>query len=327
MYDRAQKLSQNLILPIAQLCKNNYLKKQQKIQTQAINLAQTTLVSFQLFIYDRDLSTCFRFIYYYPSSGLPTKVTKIMLNKKHLFSVLGALGMSVLTFVLGFAVASGRSSLPKTLPVSPNLIPLNSTEGEQFLLTSTARQDYLPLSAYFVTQKNPAYCGVASMVMVLNALSIPAPAAPELGNSHAFTQDNVFNDRMRQIRSPTELSFRGMTLYQLGQFLASHSVKVDLHYGSDTTLNEFRRLGIKNLQEPNNFVVVNYLRRSINQQQAGHISPVAAYHQPSDRFLILDVSRYKYPPVWVKAEDLWKATATQDSESGKTRGFVLVSTK
>lgn len=90
-----------------------------------------------------------------------------------------------------------------------------------------------------MTQKNAAYCGVASMVMVLNALSIPAPIAPELGNSHTFTQDNVFNDQMRQIRAPLEISFRGMTLEQLRQFLASHSVKADVHYGSDTTLDNF----------------------------------------------------------------------------------------
>jgi hypothetical protein len=44
------------------------------------------------------------------------------------------------------------------------------------------------------------------------------------------------------------------------------------------------------------------------------------------RFLILDVSRYKYPPVWVKATDLWKAMDRVDSSgSGKKRGFVLVS--
>jgi hypothetical protein len=42
-------------------------------------------------------------------------------------------------------------------------------------------------------------------------------------------------------------------------------------------------------------------------------------------FLILDVSRNKYPPVWVKAEQLWQAMATTDAESGKTRGLVLVS--
>jgi hypothetical protein len=235
-----------------------------------------------------------------------------------------AIGIPSLTFLLGFSLASSRF-LSKPLPVSQNLIPLNSTEGEQLLSSSKAQQDYLPLSAHFVTQKNPAYCGVASMVMVLNALAIPAPASPKLGNSHAFTQDNVFNERMRQVRSPAEISWRGMTLEKLGQLLSTYPVRVEVHYASDMTLDEFRHLTEKNLQQPNNVVTVNYLRQSIGQQRWGHISPIAAYNHQTDRFLILDVSRDKYPPVWVKAKQLWQAMTTIDPESGKTRGLVLVS--
>jgi hypothetical protein len=37
------------------------------------------------------------------------------------------------------------------------------------------------------------------------------------------------------------------------------------------------------------------------------------------------VARYKFPPVWVQAEDLHKAMNTFDSEVPKTRGFILVS--
>lgn len=244
--------------------------------------------------------------------------------RKHLLPLVRAIGIPSLTFLLGFSVASSIFRL-KPLPVSQNLIPLNSTEGEQLLSSSKARQDYLPLSAHFVTQRNPAYCGVASMVMVLNALTIPAPASPELGNSHAFTQDNVFNERMRQVRSPSEISLRGMTLEKLGQLLSTYPVKVEVHYASDMTLDEFRHLSEKNLQQPNNVVIVNYLRQSIGQQRWGHISPIAAYNHQTDRFLILDVSRNKYPPVWVKAQQLWQAMATTDAESGKTRGLVLVS--
>jgi hypothetical protein len=44
-------------------------------------------------------------------------------------------------------------------------------------------------------------------------------------------------------------------------------------------------------------VIVNYLRKAIGQEKGGHISPLAAYDAETDRFLILDVSRYKYPPV------------------------------
>ena len=49
-------------------------------------------------------------------------------------------------------------------------------------------------------------------------------------------------------------------------------------------------------------MLVNYLRSAIGQKTGGHISPLAAYNQETDSFLILDVSRYKYPPIWVKAE-------------------------
>ena len=61
------------------------------------------------------------------------------------------------------------------------------------------------------------------------------------------------------------------------------------------------------------------------EKRGGHISPVAAYNEESDQFLILDVSRYKYPPVWVDTETLWASTNTIDQVSQKTRGIVLIS--
>ncbi|GBF85976.1 phytochelatin synthase [Aphanothece sacrum FPU3] len=216
--------------------------------------------------------------------------------------------------------------IAQTLPLTPNLINFNSSEGETFLIESTARQDYIPLSIQFETQENGAFCGVASMVMVLNALSIPAPKAPEWRKYKRFTQTNIFdNPKTQEVMTKDIVSKQGMTLQQLGQLLASYPIKVDINYGSEVTLKEFRQRLIDNLKQPNNFVLVNYLRSTMGQEKGGHISPVAAYHQQSDRFLILDVSRYKYPPVWVKAEDLWQAINTKDSASGKTRGFVLVS--
>ena len=178
----------------------------------------------------------------------------------------------------------------------------------------------------FVTQNNQAYCGVASIVMVLNALSIPAPVAQEYSPYHVFTQNNFFNnEQTRKVLSPEVVSRQGMTLDQLGQLLGSYAVKVKVHHASESSLEEFRSSVALNLKQQNNFVLVNYLRKGIGQEKGGHISPIAAYNEQTDRFLILDVSRYKYPPIWVKAADLWRAMATMDSVSGKTRGFVLVS--
>ncbi|MGB5594707.1 MAG: phytochelatin synthase family protein [Crocosphaera sp.] len=228
--------------------------------------------------------------------------------------------------VMGLCLSPSQLLAQITLPLSENLINFDSSQGENFLIESNARKDYIPLTLQFETQENLAFCGVASIVMVLNALSIPAPTATEWIKYHRFTQDNIFDNPKTEIVITKEtVSRQGMTLQELGGLLKSYPVDVQVYHGSEVSLTEFRQRIIKNLKQPNNFVLVNYLRSTIGQERGGHISPIAAYHQESDRFLILDVSRYKYPPVWVKAEDLWKATNTVDSTSNKTRGFVLVS--
>jgi hypothetical protein len=223
-----------------------------------------------------------------------------------------------------YLVGGGLSAQTFVLPA--NLINLNSDRGEKLLLESEARQDYIPLSIQFVTQDNLAYCGVASMVMVLNALAVPAPTTSQYRNWRIFTQENVFNQlETQRVMTPEQVTRRGMSLAELGKLLETYPVKAIVYYGSDVTLEQFRNLIVKNLTEVNNFVLVNYSRPAIGQEGGGHISPIAAYDRDSDRFLILDVSRYKYPPVWVKVEKLWQATKTIDSASGKTRGLVLVS--
>ena len=43
---------------------------------------------------------------------------------------------------------------------------------------------------------------------------------------------------------------------------------------------------------------------------------VGAYNEATDRFLVLDVARYKYKPSWVTAAMLFDAMNTTDSSSG-----------
>ncbi len=116
-----------------------------------------------------------------------------------------------------------------------------------------------------------------------------------------------------------------MNLSQLGQMLAAHGLKSETYFASRQNLDDFRRVAVQNLARDQDFILVNYQRAAIDQKQSGHISPIAAYHQASDRFLILDVATYKYPPVWVKAEALWAAMNSLDGE--ETRGYVVVSRK
>ena len=213
----------------------------------------------------------------------------------------------------------------QTLPLPEGLIDLRSEDGEQLLADSDALEAFVPLSANFVTQKNQAYCGVASIVMVLNALQLPAPAVEEYEPYRTFTQDNVLDDDTDEILSRKVIARKGMTLKQLSALLATYPLEVEVHHAADTTLDAFRASARDYLGRDRHFVIVNYLRKAIGQETGGHISPLAAYDAETDRFLILDVSRYKYPPVWVSAADLFGAMNTGDADSpNKSRGYVLI---
>ena len=233
-------------------------------------------------------------------------------------------GWTRFTVLLALCLVSALARA-ETLPLAPELISLDSAAGERLLLESEARRPYLPLTIHFLTQKTQSYCGIASMAMVLNALGVPAPDTPEYAPYRTYTQDNVLNETTERILPQAVLAQRGTTLDQLGAILASHGVEVTVTHVSEANLELFRSQAVDYLSRPNHYVVVNYLRRQINQERGGHISPLAAYDARTDRFLILDVARYKYPPVWVKSADLFMAMNTADpSNENRSRGFVLV---
>ena len=221
-------------------------------------------------------------------------------------------------------LATGAGAETLTLP--DRLVDLRSPQGASFLNEAGAREAYLPISVTFETQKTQAYCGVASMVMALNAIGVPAPTSPEYQPYASFTQDDVLNEATDAILPRDVLAHKGMTLDQLGRLLALHPVTVDVHHADPGGLDAFRQSARAYLAAKDHYVVVNYLRRALGQERGGHISPLAAYDEKADRFLILDVARYKYPPVWVTASDLFDAMNTTDGDNDdKTRGYVLLS--
>jgi hypothetical protein len=223
------------------------------------------------------------------------------------------------------AIVAAPRLCAETLPLPPGLVDFTSEAGEKYFLESGAREAYFPIASNFVTQKTQAYCGVASMTMVLNALKIPAPSTPEYEPYHTFTQDNLLNEASDAILPRDVLARQGMTLDQLGGVLALHPVTVEIHHAADGGLEAFRSSARDALAAKDHYVIVNYLRKTIGQEIGGHISPLAAYDDKSDRFLILDVARYKYPPVWVKTADLFAAMNTPDAANeGRTRGYIMV---
>jgi Phytochelatin synthase len=213
----------------------------------------------------------------------------------------------------------------ETLPLPSGLIALDSAEGERLFFEANLTRSFFPLSMHFVTQVNPAFCGPASIAMVLNALNVPRTPSDLTTGLGMFDQDNVFTPRAELVKARAKVERGGMTLDELGGILAAHDLKVEVHHAADTSLEAFRNAAINELAGASRFVLVNYLRSALGQKTSGHISPLAAYDAATDRFLILDVSRYKYPPVWVEAPSIFAAMNTADSDAaGKTRGYVIV---
>jgi hypothetical protein len=237
--------------------------------------------------------------------------------------------MKRFAFVASAALAVGVScAQAETLPLPDGLISLASPEGATMLFDAEANSDYFPLSIHFTTQDNPAYCGPATIAMVLNALNVPRPASDMTLGLGMFDQNNIFTPAAEAVMPATAIVNPpyGMTIDQFGGLLAAHGLDVEVVHAADSDLDTFRATAITQLEDNDHFILVNYLRKAIGQESGGHISPLGAYDEDTDRFLILDVTRYKYPPIWVEASDLFDAMNTTDSANdGNTRGYVSVS--
>ena len=224
--------------------------------------------------------------------------------------------------LLSFALIISPWSNPA---LAEKLVPITTSEGMVLLQTSKSVSDYGSLMEAFLTQSNLAYCGVASAVMVLNSLAIPAPPVDGFRNYHFWTQDNIFDsDSSQLLISPAKIRRQGMTLQELQNLLSHHGVSSKRLHGNILSLPAFRSLLKTNLHDSSDRLIVNYDRRVIGQKGGGHFSPLAAYDAITDKVLILDVARYRYPSVWVKTHDLWRAMRTLDGISGLQRGILAI---
>lgn len=211
---------------------------------------------------------------------------------------------------------------------SPSRLYSFSSHQGQALFVRSQSTPFWQLMPYFVTQQNLGYCGVASAVMVLNALEVSAPKTPAYEPYRLFTQDNFFeNKAVKQVITPSIARY-GMSVFDLKSALAAYPLSVKQVKADEFSLVEFKQALVKLISTPNVFVIAGYDRKKIGQSGHGHFSPIAAYDKKSDRFLILDVARFENPPFWVKTEDLYSAmTMGDDIFLKNVYGYVVVSKK
>ena len=113
------------------------------------------------------------------------------------------------------ALFTSSTGIAQTLPLPETLVAASSDIGEALLVDADAREAYFPLVNSFVTQQNQAFCGVASTVMILNAMELPAPAVPAYDPYRTFTQDNVLTPETEKIIALELIKKQGITVDQL----------------------------------------------------------------------------------------------------------------
>jgi len=234
------------------------------------------------------------------------------------------------------------------------LIKWGSDEGVRRLESSKYKVDFFPLANNFESQTNKIFCGPATAAIILNAfrvrnssLKLPIDdsvmSKVDRKNLSAFfnplfnryTQNNIF-----KVRGKTKAQVLGEPMkvgqktkkkkdfgFQLAHYAALfelHDIKVVKRSVTDSlSRKSIKKEMLSNLSTKNNYVIVNYARKSLGQKGGGHISPIGAYHKKSDSFLIMDVNPNKADWVWVKADDLITAMNTFDTV--ENRGYLLVS--
>ena len=262
------------------------------------------------------------------------------------------------TMCLLLPLLSGLALLPSlghaaegTGPISVDLVEWSSEESVQRLARSSHKRDFFPLSNHFVSQDNKIFCGPASSATVLNALrlgkkkGLPEDELSIARNERAwlpkgfnpffgkYTPNNVLNDRTKSrvevLGKPIAIGGElkadyGLQLDQLARVLHAHGLDVTVRVVSaNADADSIKREIASNLATGDDYVLVNYARKSLGQKGGGHISPLGAYDETSDSFLIMDVNPNRAPWVWVKSDDLIAAMRTFDTVDN--RGYLLVS--
>ncbi len=241
--------------------------------------------------------------------------------RKFLLSTAVAAALVAVSFTGTFV---GPALADSTTKVDTNIY-LTSPEGEQLFRDAEILTDYLKLASYLESEHILTFCGPASIAGVMNSLDVDRPQPPELYPWPLFTQTSIFTPENQDVKSYAMVEHEGLELPQLAQFFINLGAKAEFKHADDFDAGWLRETITKTLADPNKRFVANYSRKPIGQIGGGHISPVAAYDADTDRVLVLDVARYKYPPIWLTIDQLYAAMMDKDSTSNRARGAVIVS--
>jgi len=215
-------------------------------------------------------------------------------------------------------------------------IAFSSKLGKKIFASSLSNgglKSFFPLIQQFTTQSEPAFCGLSTLVLVLNALSVD-PRQNWKGPWRWY-EESMLNCCL----DLEEVKETGITLKDFHCLAHCQGLSVDLKYCTEenSSLEDFRgavkRACVErssnddddDSDEELDVLVVSYSRKTMGQTGSGHFSPLAAYDAESDSVLILDTARFKYGAHWAKLSLVYEAMKPIDLDTGKSRGYALLS--
>ena len=215
-------------------------------------------------------------------------------------------------------------------PLPAHLIPFSSPRGRKLFaeaMRGGGLKSYFHLAEHFETQREPAFCGIGTLTMTLNALGID-PGRRWKGVWRWY------DDTMLECCVPMrKFATEGMSFDEFASLARCNGTSVTERRAGDCSLEDFRKAVADACQcsacdeethdhsQLEHVLVASYNRAVLGQTGEGHFSPIAAYAPESDAVLVLDVARFKYPPHWVPTALLWDAMRDINPWNGKSRGF------
>jgi len=217
-------------------------------------------------------------------------------------------------------------------PLPTDAIAFASDEGRAIFreaLDAGGMDSFFALSEQMVTQADPAFCGLSSLAVALNALEMD-PGRLWKGPWRWYGEE------LLDCCVPLDVvRTKGITFGQLACLARCNGAEVTSRRTDESTLEDFRRDVVRATVRARSttaigapargpFLIASYGRAALGETGGGHFSPIGGWHAARDLVLVLDVARFKYPPHWVSLSRLYDAMGTIDVETGRRRGWMLV---
>ena len=201
-----------------------------------------------------------------------------------------------------------KRKLPETC------IPFTSNDGKELFreaLASGHMDCYFKLAAQFRTQDELTYCGLSTLVMILNALEIDPGIVWK--SPWRWYHENMLDSCV----PVKEVEQEGITFCQFIRLAECNGLETLSKCGDDElSIESFREIIVRYTKQDESLIALSYSRKILSQTGDGHFSPVGGYHPGQDLLLIMDTARFIYPPHWVPLSLLFEAMKVTDTSTG-----------